>query len=87
LIKTLKIKRYLAYFVSTPNVRIQAKIGEFDELEDAMAKVEEQRRTSSPTDFHWDNSFGQLYDIEMELLYVKQGIKYSLVWTHFHYKI
>jgi hypothetical protein len=81
------MKRYLAYFGSAPNVRIQDKIGEFDELEDAMAKVEEQRRASSPTDFHWDNSFGQVYDIEMELLYVKQGIEYSLGWTHFHYKI
>lgn len=81
------MKRYLAYFGSAPNVRIQDKIGEFDELEDAMAKVEEQRRASSPTDFHWDNSFGQVYDIEMELTYVKQGIEYSRDWTHFYYKI
>lgn len=81
------MKRYQAHFGTAPNVGLQDKIGEFDELEDAMAKVEEQRRNSSPCDFNWEVSFGQVYDSEKELLYVKQGFEQSFVWTHFHFVI
>ena len=81
------MKRYLCFFGRIPNDELKNQIGEVDELEDAMLKVEEQRKNEIPNDTDWKLSVGQIYDRIEELLYIKQDSSEGFVWKSHSYKI
>lgn len=80
--KISRMKQFLAFYFAEfyPEGGMNDFVGDFDDIADAFASVEEQRRIERIDDNDWENSHGQVIDTTDRILYIKQGKEEAFVW-------